>query len=274
MKLAIYTREESSKIETICLALRSLSIEYVINPLSVSRDEFNFAVTLGGDGTFLDAVRQMGAGVCGEGGGSYVPLLGINSGRLGFLATISIEECAVAFEALAKGQYSVEERTMLEVLGIEQNEGCNFALNEFAIQKRDVSMVETQIKIDGAEVATYWGDGVIVSTPTGSTAYSMSVGGSILTPQSPCFIISPVATHNLSIRPLVVHDTAIIELIVRSRFDEGAIATVDNSRYEVKDEQHFTLSKSYNKLEIINIGDTNFYNTLRKKLHWAVDLRN
>lgn len=273
MKFAIYTREENSKIEVICSVLRLLFIEYEINPKSVSRDEFDFAVTLGGDGTFLDAVRQMSAGSCCD-GKDYIPLLGINSGRLGFLATISVEECAVAFEALREGRYTIDERTMLQILGLEQSEGGNFALNEFAIQKRGVSMIETQIKIDGAEVATYWCDGVIVSTPTGSTAYSMSVGGSILTPQSPCFIISPIATHNLSIRPLVVHDTAKVELIVRSRFDEGAIATIDNSRYEVENEQHFTLSKSCNRLEIINIGDTNFYNTLRKKLHWAVDLRN
>ncbi len=272
MKVAIFTRTDSSKIENLITQLKHYPIDYQINPQIDQLGRFDIAVTLGGDGTFLDAVRQMGL-CCDLSSQSYLPLLGINIGRLGFLATISMEECRDAFDALLSNKYTIEERTMLKINGIEPVQ-ARYAINEFTVQKHGVSMIETQITIDGVEVATYWADGVIISTPTGSTAYSMSVGGSILTPQSPCFIISPVAPHNLSLRPLVVHDTATIELRVRSRFDEGITVTVDNSSYSALNEQNFTIQKSDNKLKIINIGNTNFYNTLRQKLHWGVDLRN
>lgn len=273
MKLAIFSHQDSTKIDYLCSLLSSLDVDYELNPSLDDFVNFDLGVTLGGDGTFLDAVRQMGsARKSDKNSSNYLPLIGVNAGRLGFLATVSLEECKEAFEAVLKGDYSYDCRSMLKIEGIEG--GVNqFALNEFTIQKRDVSMVEIQIKIDDVEVATFWADGVIVSTPTGSTAYSMSVGGSILAPQSSCLVISPIAPHNLSLRPLVVQDSGVIELVVRSRYDKGALVTMDNSQCEVEDGTKIVLTKSDNKLQIIKIGDSNFYRTLRNKLHWGVDLR-
>lgn len=273
MKFAIFSRQDSTKIDYLRSILTSLGIDYELNPSCDDFASFDIGVTLGGDGTFLDAVRQMGAADTKSGSeGCYMPLIGINGGRLGFLATVSLEKCKEAFEAVLNGDYSYDCRSMLKIEGISGDVN-RYALNEFTIQKRDVSMVEIQIKIDEVEVATFWADGVIVSTPTGSTAYSMSVGGSILAPQSSCFVISPIAPHNLSLRPFVIQDSAQVELIVRSRYDRGAIVTMDNSRCEVEDGTRIVLNKSENRLQIIKVGDSNFYRTLRNKLHWGVDLR-
>ncbi len=268
MKFAIFSRQDSTKIDYLESLLLSMGIDYELNPSAEDFARFSIGVTLGGDGTFLDAVRQMGSAQSS----GYLPLLGVNNGRLGFLATVGLDECRDAFEAVLRGDYTIDSRSMLRVDGVG-DEINHYALNEFTVQKRDVSMVEILLRIDGVEVATFWADGLIVSTPTGSTAYSMSAGGSILAPQSRCFIISPIAPHNLSLRPLVVHDTANIELEVRSRYDRGVIATMDNSRSELQDGSVMQLRRSSNELQIIDIGNTNYYKTLRNKLNWGVDLR-
>lgn len=268
MKIALYSRAETSKINSVCQMLDSLSIDYVVNPAKIDGEGFDMAASLGGDGTFLKSVRHIAASGCDE----ILPLIGINSGRLGFLATINLDQCLQAFNSLLKGHYTIEERTMIELQGIECTTS-NIALNEVTIQRKNVGMIEIEIKIDGAKVASYWADGVIVSTPTGSTAYSMSVGGAILAPGARCFIISPVAAHNLSLRPLVVPDSAKIEITTRSRNGAGAIATIDNSQYTMAEGETIALSRSCKTLKIININNTNFYNTLREKLYWGIDIR-
>lgn len=268
MKIALYSRAEKPKIESVCSIFRSLGVEYVVNPERIDGQQFDFAASLGGDGTFLDAVRYIGASECAD----NLPIIGINSGRLGFLATINVEECETAFKALLSGDYKTEERSMIEVKGID-GATSDIALNEVTIQRQGVSMIEVEIKIDEVRVASYWADGVIVSTPTGSTAYSMSVGGAILAPGARCFIISPVGAHNLSLRPLVVPDTAKIEITTHSRDERGAVATIDNSQYNSTEGQTINLTRSCKTLKIININDTNFYNTLRQKLYWGIDIR-
>lgn len=265
MKLAIYTRSDNSKIEELISVLTDMGVGYILNPEHID-ESFDFVVSLGGDGTLLEAVRRM------KGSGSYSPLLGINSGRLGFLAKIKMQECREAIEAVRSGEYAVENRLMLKVCNC--NSGQHFyALNEFTLQRVGASMVEFDLKIGGVRVAKYWADGIIVSTPTGSTAYSMSVGGAILAPDAKCLIISPVAPHNLSLRPLVVSDSSTIEIVARSRFGEGVLSTIDNTSYRIEDGQRFEISSSSESLRLVTFDSSNFYDTLREKLHWGVDAR-
>ncbi len=268
MKVAIFTYPNNPKIGELTDTISSHSMDYVINPESIDCG-YDAVITLGGDGTLLDSVRQISAGCSIDG---CPPLLGINSGRLGFLATVNLNEISEAIIALQSGNYTLEERTMIEVKSHCVDNHWE-ALNEFTAQRSGVAMIEIDIVIDGIEVSSYWADGVILSTPTGSTAYSMSVGGAIITPNSPCFILSPVAPHNLSLRPLVISDSSTVEITVRSRFEDGVIITVDNTRYEAHNDQKFTISKSPNKLRLINLKQRSFYDTLRKKLNWGVDIR-
>lgn len=244
--------------------MRSLHIDCGLNPCDTAG--FDLAVSLGGDGTFLSAVRKMDQG-------GYRPILGINSGRLGFLSSSQLENAAKALQALLDGRYNMEPRAMLEVRGIEQCAKTK-ALNEFTVQKSGTSMIFLELEIDGVPVAAYWADGIIISTPTGSTAYSMSVGGSILTPLCGCFIVSPIAPHNLSLRPLVVRDSAKIVVKASARHNETTVTTtIDNYEYKVSGENKFTITRSHDNLQVVNLLDNNFYATLREKLHWGIDPR-
>ncbi len=269
MKLAIHTRTENPKVGDFCQILTSRGASYELNPTLID-DSYAALVTLGGDGTLLSGVRK----IYGRDSiNAHIPILGINSGRLGFLSTFGIDQSRSAVDMLLDGNYDVEHRTMLEVRD-SNSEVQQVALNEFTLQRSGVAMVEIYIRIDGVDVASYWADGVIVSTPTGSTAYSMSVGGAILTPNSQCFIISPVASHNLSLRPLVIPDTSMVEITVRSENSATSIVTVDNCQLrEAMHNQTFRLCKSQHRVKLITLGEPNFYDTLRKKLHWGVDLR-
>lgn len=265
MKLAIYTRSGNLKIAQLTSLLDARKVNYVVNP-EVIDSTFSLLITLGGDGTLLDTVRKISSEE------SLPPILGVNSGRLGFLATISLEEFDEAVDRLISGDYAISQRMMLKVE--DSHSGENFyALNEFTAQRRGVAMIEIEIKVGGVSVASYWADGVIVSTPTGSTAYSMSVGGAILAPDAPCIIISPVAPHNLNMRPLVISDSSEIEVVLRSRYSEGVRVTVDNTIHEVVDGQSIRIRRSSKAVRLINFGNNNFYDTLRKKLNWGVDLR-
>lgn len=265
MKLAIYIKDGSKNIEELISVLTSLGVGYVINPQEID-SSLDFVVSLGGDGTLLEAVRHIGVS------GVYPPLLGINDGRLGFLATTKMQECREAVEAIVRGDYEVENRSMLKVC--RKNSGEEFyALNEFTLQRGGASMIEFDLKVNGVQVARYWADGIIISTPTGSTAYSMSVGGAILAPDAKCVIISPVAPHNLNMRPLVVSDSSVIEVVASSRYGEGGLATIDNTCYKLPDCESFVISQSSESLRLVALRKNNFYETLREKLHWGVDAR-
>lgn len=266
MKIALYVRPDNKHLVFFEKLLVEHSLCYEMNPTDTS--DCTHAISLGGDGTFLSAVRTMGSTV-------RLPLLGVNSGRLGFLATVSLDRAGAALQELKDGQYSIERRSMIDVQGIESCLTAHgTALNEFTIQKSGTSMIEIEMRIDGALAASYWADGVIVSTPTGSTAYSMSVSGAILVPSARCFIVSPIAPHNLSLRPLVLSDGVELVLRVSSRNGGSSISTLDNHQYEAPSGSTYTLTKSDHWQEVINMADSNFYNTLREKLLWGVDLRN
>lgn len=260
MKIALYSRPENPSLPVITDELERRGLAFALNPKST--DGYELALSFGGDGTFLSAVRKMGA--------NHIPILGINSGRLGFMAAVAMEDVGKALDQLQEGCYSVEDRTLLQVAGALEG----VAVNEFTVQKNGTAMISVGIEIDGERVATYWADGVIVSTSTGSTAYSLSVGGAILAPGCRCLILSPIAPHNLNIRPLVVPDTSRISLRVSTRTGEGATATIDNRECLVPEGAVFELAKAREMLRVVRPAGNSFYKTLRNKLLWGVDARN
>lgn len=264
MKIALYTRVENPSLSHFIAQLGSFGLQYELNPLSTAG--FDYAISFGGDGTFLSSVRKMGR--------ECIPVMGINSGRLGFLSTVSKDCAEDAIEDLISGNFKTVKRSMIKILADDIPEGIpHRALNEFTIQKNGTSMILIEIAIDGQQIGSYWADGIIISTPTGSTAYSMSVGGAILTPECRAFIISPIAPHNLNIRPLVVPDSGAVWLRVTTRSGCQAIATIDNREYNVLSGASFELIRSKYELETIHLQKSTYYSTLRDKLLWGVDLR-
>ncbi|HHM20737.1 MAG TPA: NAD kinase [Bacteroidetes bacterium] len=228
---------------------------------------FDFVITLGGDGTMLAAVTHIRD--CG------VPLLGINLGRLGFMATVHKEEIEQAIELLVNGQYHIANRRMLALESEPALFGdLPFALNDFTILKRDTSsMISIHCYINGSYMNTYWADGIIVATPTGSTGYSLSCGGPIIFPNSHNFVLTPVAPHNLNVRPLVVSDSSILSFEVEGRAD-NFLCTLD-SRFEViSSQQQLAIRRGNFDIQLVHLKDIGFLETIRKKLTWGVDLRN
>ncbi|MBU0764597.1 MAG: NAD kinase [Bacteroidetes bacterium] len=230
-------------------------------------NDIDFMFSIGGDGTFLETIPYVVK--------HKTPLVGINSGRLGFLANISKEGIAEALDAIFHGQYSFEERAMVQL-----ETPCNlfgednYALNELTIFKKDTTaMITIHTYINNVYLNSYWGDGLIIATPTGSTAYSLSVGGPIVLPDSSNFIISPIAPHSLTVRPMVIPDKSRITLKVEGRGGEF-LASLDH-RTEVFDSTvHLSVSRADSTVNIVKFNSTNFFSTLRNKLMWGVDKRN
>ncbi len=226
----------------------------------------DFMFSFGGDGTFLETLRIVQD--------RNIPVIGINTGRLGFLANISKEEMCISVEDLFQGKYSLEERTLVRLhSNITINEEFNVALNEITIHKYGAGMISVITELDGEYLNTYWADGLIISTPTGSTAYSMSVGGPIVMPESRNFIISPVAPHNLSVRPIIIPDNKTITLKVNSRADRFLIS-IDSRTHEVPNDIILSVDKAPYTLKLVKFTGTSYYNTLRNKLMWGADKRN
>jgi len=222
-------------------------------------------VCYGGDGTFLEGVRR--AHKCG------LPVLGINSGRLGFLANVPKGELDKAFGLIAAGRYRVGRRSIISVEGdfVAHTENL-FAFNELTIHRGTGSMIPVEVYVDGEMVGRYWGDGVIISTPSGSTAYSLSVGGPILAPGCECLVISPIAPHNLSMRPVVIPDSSLVELRVNAR-DEGVSVALDNRKYVARNPARFRVAKGESSALLVELGESSFYDTLRNKMMWGLDRR-
>lgn len=229
--------------------------------------KFDFVIALGGDGTILSAITHVRE--------SGVPILGINLGRLGFLASIEKKRIRDAVQLLAKGRYSVEERGLLYLESSMPLFGdTRFALNDFTILKRDTSsMITIHTYINGSYLNTYWADGIIVATPTGSTGYSLSCGGPIIFPNSNNFVITPVATHNLNVRPVVISDDSIISFDVEGRA-ENFLCTLD-SRFETITSAHqLAVRKNDFSINLVQLHDYGFMDTMRDKLAWGQDSRN
>jgi NAD+ kinase len=228
--------------------------------------DFDFFFSLGGDGTFLEAVRYVR--------NTGIPMVGINIGRLGFLANIAQEEIGPSLENIFSGSYSIEQRSLIE-FNAEQNifGEFPFGLNEITVQKLNNSLITIETAINGNYLNTYWTDGLIISTPTGSTAYSMSVGGPILSPECRSFVISPIASHNLSVRPIIISDDVEIILKVHSRSGK-VLATIDSKSGEFLSGTEIRLKLAGFKIKMVQLPNHTFYGTIRKKLMLGVDIRN
>lgn len=223
-------------------------------------------ISIGGDGTFLEAITIIRS--------SGIPIVGINSGRLGFLANISSIEVSRAFENLLHKNYSIEERSLVHLTSKETLfNDFPYALNEFTLQKTGSSLITIQVTINNEYMTAYWSDGLIIATPTGSTAYSLSLGGPIVTPDSKNFIITPIAAHNLNVRPLIIPDDATLKFTVSGRSDHF-FATLDSRSATFQMDNEVIISKADFNVKIIKLPDIDFFTTLRNKLMWGADRRN
>jgi NAD+ kinase len=227
----------------------------------------DLVLSVGGDGTFLETVlkvKDMG-----------IPIAGVNTGRMGFLANISTDEIGHSVDMLCRGEYEIIERCLLEISHpsylFEGNSSS--ALNEITIQKADLSMITINVFIDDTHLNTYWADGLIVSTATGSTAYNLSVGGPILSPEDESIVISPIAPHNLTIRPIILSGEGKIRMIIEGR-SKGYLATCDFRSKRVPFSQEIHVVRAPVKIKTVMLRGRDFYSTLRNKLMWGADRRN
>ncbi|WP_139958635.1 NAD kinase [Flavicella sediminum] len=232
-------------------------------------NSFDLLFTLGGDGTILNAVTLVRD--------LNIPILGINTGRLGFLATVQKKEIESAIFSLINNEYTIQERALLEIHTNNKNadfKELNFALNEVTIaRKNSTSMIGIEAYLNGESLTTYWSDGLVVATPTGSTGYSLSCHGPIIIPESNNFVLTPIAPHNLSARPLVIPDSTNIKLKVIGREKEFFLS-LDSRVSTVEFETEITLKKASFQIKIIQLNQQTFIETLRSKLFWGEDKRN
>lgn len=230
-------------------------------------DGIEFIVSLGGDGTLLDTITLVRD--------KKISIMGINFGRLGFLASIGREEVQKAVKAISKRTYVVDRRTLIHLdASISMFGDIPYALNDFSIHKRDVaSMIKIHTYLNGEFLNTYWADGLIVATPTGSTGYSLSCNGPVVFPDSGSFVITPVAPHNLNVRPIIVPDSNIISFEIESRSDK-IICALDSRREVVSKDVQLAIKKERFDINLVRLSENNFLQTLRNKLTWGLDKRN
>ena len=228
--------------------------------------KLDFLFSIGGDGTMLDTLTSIK---------KEIPVVGVNSGRLGFLSNTAKTEIKQVVRHLMDGDYRIEERTMLNLDTKAKLFGkYNFALNELTVHKKDSSsMITIHVFVNGLFLNSYWADGLIIATPTGSTAYSLSCGGPIVMPNSDNFVITPIAPHNLNIRPIIVSDDSEIEIRVEGR-EEKFLATLDSRSEEISTKNTLIVSKSDLKINLVQFPNQNFFKTIRNKLYWGLDKRN
>jgi NAD+ kinase len=224
-------------------------------------------ISLGGDGTVLDAITLVGD--------TNIPVLGINYGRLGFLASISKDELSLMVDALVNRTYVIEKRTLIHLdANLPIFGSTPFALNEFAIHKRDTSpMIKIHTYLNGEFLNSYWADGLIVATPTGSTGYNMSCNGPILFPDSASFVITPVAPHNLNVRSIIVPDSSVISFEIEGRTEE-LICALDARKEIVGKQIELAVKKENFDVHFIRLNENSYLTTLRTKLTWGLDKRN
>jgi NAD+ kinase len=223
--------------------------------------------SLGGDGTLLDTISFVGR--------TNIPLIGINLGRLGFLAAIPVEEVDEAILSLVRGSYTLEKRTLIHLdSSIPLFDDSPFALNEFTLHRKDSSsMIKVHTYLNGEFLNTYWADGLVVSTPTGSTGYSLSCGGPVVFPQASSFVITPVAPHNLNTRSIVVPDDNVISFEVEGR-SEQFLATLDARTESITSSVQLAVRKENFTISLVRPDEHNFLQTIKQKLYWGIDRRN
>ncbi len=292
MIIAIYGRPFKKNltpyIETVLKTLKDINAEYIVyeaysqflkQELHIQdshqtfrthqeiRGKIDFLLSIGGDGTMLETISLVRD--------SGIPVIGINTGRLGYLAGIRKEDIQNALQELALGHYSIDARSLLH---LETNNfifgDVNYGLNELTIHKKDSSsMITINAYLNGEFLNSYWADGLIVSTATGSTGYSLSCGGPIILPHSESFVITPIAPHNLNVRPVIVSDKNIISLEVEGR-SRHFLATLDSRSVTIDSSIQLAVRKANFELHLIRLNGENYLNTLRNKLMWGIDMRN
>lgn len=230
---------------------------------------FDFFFSIGGDGTILKAVtfvRDMG-----------IPIVGINTGRLGFLATIQREEITKSLTTILNGEYTISERTLLTVETVPESQEIqtlNFALNEVAVNRKNTtSMIKVETLVDDKYLTSYWSDGLIVATPTGSTGYSLSCGGPVIEPSTSGLVLTPIAPHNLNARPLVVPDSSVISIRVSGR-ENSFLLSMDSRIETLESNTCVNIKKAPFTIKLLQLNDDSFIKTIRKKLLWGEDKRN
>jgi len=243
--------------------------DYEFKTFKTLDSSYDALISIGGDGTILRAVTYIKD--------LAIPIIGINTGRLGFLATIQKDEIESALTEILEGNYKISERSLLSIETSTKNEDIeelNFALNEIAVSRRNTtSMITVETKLDDEYLTSYWADGLIVSTPTGSTGYSLSCGGPVITPSANNFVLTPIAPHNLNARPLVIPDSTEIKLKVSGR-EESYLVSLDSRIATLKNNTTITIKKAPFSIKMIELEKESFLDTLRKKLLWGEDRRN
>lgn len=227
----------------------------------------DFAISIGGDGTLLDTVSHVGK--------KDIPILGVNMGRLGYLATTNQDEIRNAIDLVFKGEYEIDHRALVTLITKDERFGNkNFALNEMAVVKRDTSsMIHANISVDDKFLNSYWADGIIVATPTGSTGYSLSCGGPIVLPGSQNLIITPICPHNLNMRPLIISDQSKIKIEIKGR-SKSILISLDSRSESVPTNVVLNVEKATFNTKLIKFKENEYFQTLREKLSWGKDLRN
>ncbi|MEN2283978.1 NAD kinase [Algoriphagus sp. SE2] len=243
------------------------SLQYLTIGGKSDMASMDFMISIGGDGTLLDAVCQIGS--------LEIPILGLNTGRMGFLATVATKDISLAISQLANGNFQIESRSLISLQSHKRLfNGVNFALNEFTIHKRDTSsMITVHTYIDGKYLNSYWADGLIVSTPTGSTGYSLSCGGPLISPEAKSFVITPVSPHNLNVRPIIISDDSEISLEIEGRAEKFLIS-LDSRSTSISSEIKLSVKKEKFEAKLVKLPHYHFFDTLRQKLNWGFDMRN
>ena len=293
MKIALYSLQAGKHTHSILNSLFSFKKKYGIkfffekefekllnkdysdkidcNIFSTYKDlnnSFDLMITIGGDGTLLRSISFIR--------NLKIPIIGINTGKLGFLASLNQEFLKSKLEKIIQGNYKVENRTLLRVdfNNKKENNEFNIALNEISVSRKNTtSMIKIKTSLNEEFLNSYWADGLIVSTPTGSTGYSLSCGGPIMSPLSQTLALTPIAPHNLNARPIIIPDNTKIELSVSGR-EEFHLLSLDSRIISVKNGNSITITKADYKIMIAHLSDDNFYKTLRNKLLWGEDKRN
>lgn len=291
MKVAIYSQYYSDKSfkpfdclldvllkNSVAIYIETSFYEYIhpkykaiesIQTFSALNDSYDLLISVGGDGTILRAITYVRD--------FSIPIVGINTGRLGFLATIQTEDIEKAICQILGGHYKTSERTLLSVTTNPQNEAItetNFALNEIAVSRKNTtSMITVQTHLNEEYLTSYWADGLIVATPTGSTGYSLSCGGPVITPETHGFVLTPIAPHNLNARPLVIPDDTIIQLKVDGRENQH-LMSLDSRIITLSNATLIVIKKAHFKIKMVELINESFIDTLRQKMLWGEDKRN
>ena len=267
MKIAIYIPREhlrsDARYRAMVDALKGCEL-YETASGDGLREGTDLILSIGGDGTYLSAAEMAAR--------SGVPVLGVNFGRLGFL---SENDPDTLVDALGRGDYLVEERELLQIRcdALPVSEDWPYALNEMSVSRVSASMLGVDVTLDGSALPTFWADGLLVATSSGSTAYSLSVGGPVCLPETKVFIVAPISPHNLNVRPLVVPESSHLRISLRSR-DDRAVLTMDNRNHTVPAGAVIEVGPAPMRLRRLRLGRSNFINALRTRLLWGEDVRN